>query len=44
MKRKASSTTRAGLALVWVPITTADGRVRMEMRWTAPPTMVRRAS
>ena len=44
MKRKASTTSRTGLAVTWVPVTTPDGHVRMEMRWTAPPTVMRRAS
>ena len=36
MKKATTSTTRTGLSMRWVPVTT-DGRVRMEMRWTAPP-------
>ena len=43
MKKATTSTTRTGLSMRWVPVTT-DGRVRMEMRWTAPPTLLRRAS
>ena len=39
MKKLDTSTTRSGLALRWVPVTTDDGRVRMEMRWTAPQTL-----
>ncbi len=43
MKRKASTTSRTGLAITWVPVTAPDGQVRMEMRWTAPPTVLSRA-
>ncbi|HEU5242068.1 MAG TPA: hypothetical protein VFU25_08645 [Ornithinibacter sp.] len=39
MKKVDTSTTRNGLAVRWVPVTTADGRVRPEMRWTAPHTL-----
>ena len=39
MKRVDTSTTRNGLALRWVPVTTDDGGVRMEMRWSAPHTL-----
>lgn len=39
MKKVATTTTRTGLAVRWVPVTTADGHVRMEMRWTAPHTL-----
>jgi hypothetical protein len=41
VKRVATTTTRTGLAMHWVPVTTSDGRVRMEMRWTAPHTLRR---
>jgi hypothetical protein len=41
MKQQAHATTRTGLAMRWVPVT-VDGRVRMEMRWSAPPTISRR--
>jgi hypothetical protein len=44
MKRVATTTTGTGLALRWVPVLTADGRTRMEMRWTAPPTVRRQKS
>lgn len=37
MKKATTSTTRTGLSMRWVPVTDGDGRVRMEMRWTAPP-------
>ncbi|WP_377643474.1 hypothetical protein [Oryzobacter terrae] len=37
MKKATTSTTRTGLSMRWVPVTTDDGRVRMEMRWSAPP-------
>jgi hypothetical protein len=43
MKKQAHTTTRTGLSMRWVPVTT-DGRVRMEMRWSAPPTVSRRTS
>ena len=41
MKKQAHTTTRTGLSMRWVPVTT-DGRVRMEMRWTAPHTLRKR--
>jgi len=43
MKKATTSTTRTGLSMRWVPVTTDDGRVRMEMRWTAPPEIRPRA-
>ena len=40
--KKVSTTTRGnGLTMRWVPVATDDGRVRMEMRWTAPPALRR---
>ncbi|MBM6404971.1 hypothetical protein JQN72_12035 [Phycicoccus sp. CSK15P-2] len=36
MRKVATTTTRTGLAMRWVPVVTADGRTRMEMRWKAP--------
>lgn len=42
MKKQAPTTTRTGLAMRWVPVTSPDGRVRMEMRWSAPPAVARR--
>ncbi len=36
MKKVDTTTTRTGLAMRWVPVTDADGRTRMEMRWTTP--------
>ena len=36
MKKVDTTTTRSGLAVRWVPVATPDGRVRMEMRWSAP--------
>ncbi len=36
MKKVDTTTTRTGLAVRWVPVTDADGRTRMEMRWTTP--------
>jgi hypothetical protein len=44
MKKQAPTTTRTGLAMRWVPVPTDDGRVRMEMRWSAPPTLRRRST
>jgi len=44
MTKRAPTTTPSGLALRWVPVRTADGRVRMEMRWSAPPTVARRTA
>ena len=41
MKKVETTTTRTGLALRWVPVPAGDGRVRMEMRWTAPPALRR---
>ncbi|WP_345206149.1 hypothetical protein [Fodinibacter luteus] len=41
MKKAAPPTTRTGLAMRWVPVAT-NGRVRMEMRWSAPPVIRRR--
>lgn len=41
MKKRVPATTRTGLAVRWVPVTTADGRTRLEMRWTAPPVVQR---
>jgi hypothetical protein len=43
MKKQAHTTTRTGLSMRWVPVLT-DGRVRMEMRWSAPPTVSRRTA
>ena len=44
MKKQAPTTSPSGLSMRWVPVHTADGRVRMEMRWTAPPTVARRTA
>ena len=44
MKKQAHTTTLTGLSMRWVPVATADGRVRMEMRWSAPPSVVRRTA
>ena len=41
MRKVAPTTTRTGLAVRWVPVATDDGRVRMEMRWSAPPALAR---
>ena len=42
--KKVTTSTNSGLSLRWVPVTTDDGQVRMEMRWTAPPTVARRSA
>ena len=44
MKKQAPTTTPSGLALRWVLVRSTDGRVRMEMRWSAPPTVARRTA
>ena len=45
MKKKVAPTSNPnGLSVRWAPVPTADGRVRMEMRWSAPPTLRRTAS
>ncbi|HQK32300.1 MAG TPA: hypothetical protein PLZ92_11530 [Phycicoccus sp.] len=36
MKKKQAPVGPAALTLFWVPVTTADGRTRMEMRWRSP--------
>ncbi len=43
MKKQSPATTPSGLALRWVPVTTVDGRVRLEMRWSAPSPVARRS-
>lgn len=35
-------TPHTGLTARWVPVITADGRIRMEMRWSGPSTIGRR--
>ena len=44
MKKVAKTTSSTGLAMRWVPVTTHDGHVRMEMRWTAPPAVRKRSA
>jgi len=44
MKKVSKTTNGAGLSLRWVPVTTDDGQVRMEMRWTAPHTLRKRSA
>ena len=44
MKKVTKTTNSNGLAMRWVPVTTDDGQVRMEMRWTAPPTVRKRTA
>jgi len=44
MKKVAKATHGNGLSLRWVPVRTDDGRVRMEMRWTAPQVLARRTA
>ncbi len=36
MEKKTTVTGPAALSLSWVPVTSPDGRTRMEMRWHAP--------
>ncbi|WP_200942497.1 hypothetical protein [Knoellia sp. Soil729] len=44
MKKVTTTTTGpACLTLRWTPVTQEDGRIRMEMRWSAP-TPVRRVA
>ncbi len=43
MKKATTTTTRTGLSMRWVPVTAGDGRVRLEMRWTAPPAIAPRS-
>ena len=42
MKKVATRSTHTGLAVRWVPVVGSDGRTRMEMRWSAPATLLRR--
>ncbi len=42
MKKVPTTTHSNGLSLRWVPVSGSDGRVRMEMRWTAPPLVGKR--
>ena len=42
-KLTARATGPAALTLRWVPVT-KDGRTRMEMRWSAPPSVRRTAT
>ncbi len=44
MKKVAKTTHSNGLSLRWVAVSGNDGRVRMEMRWTAPPTVRKRTA
>jgi len=44
MKKVSKTTNGAGLSLRWVPVTTDDGTVRMEMRWTAPHALRKRSA
>lgn len=41
--KKNTTLSPTGLTMRWVPVQQADGRVRMEMRWSAP-TVIRKAS
>jgi len=43
MKKQTHTTTRTGLSMRWVPVM-VDGRVRMEMQWSAPPNLSRRVA
>ena len=42
MSKVRPPTTRSGVAVRWVPVTSDHGRIRMEMRWSAPPVVRRR--
>jgi len=42
MKKVSTTPNGTGLTMRWVPVTTDDGRVRMEMRWSAPHTLRKR--
>lgn len=44
MKKHARTTTRTGLSMRWVPVTSDDGRVHLEMRWSAPYAIARRVA
>ncbi|GIL35795.1 hypothetical protein KMZ32_09380 [Phycicoccus sp. MAQZ13P-2] len=44
MKKVTTTTSRTGLAVRWVPVTDAEGRTRMEMRWSAPHQLRPRAA
>ena len=46
MKKVTTTTSRTGLAVRWVPVTDAEGRTRLEARWTDPslPTHVTHAA
>jgi hypothetical protein len=44
MKKVTTNTHSNGLSLRWVPVSGNDGRVRMEMRWTAPQVVARRTA
>ncbi|HYN66843.1 MAG TPA: hypothetical protein VES93_08130 [Ornithinibacter sp.] len=44
MKKHAHTTTRTGLSMRWVPVTSDDGRVRLEMHWSAPRAVARRTA
>jgi len=44
VKKAATRTTDTGLAVRWVPVVGRDGRTRMEMRWSAPLTLRKRAA
>jgi len=44
MKKVATTTMPTGLSMRWVRVAAPDGRVRMEMRWAAPPTLRKHAA
>jgi len=44
MKKVSTTTNGTGLTMRWVPVSTHDGRVRMEMRWSAPHTLRKRSA
>lgn len=41
MKKTKTVIGPAALSMHWVPVTLADGSVRMEMRWRAPQVVAR---
>jgi hypothetical protein len=41
--KKNTTLSPTGLTMRWVPVQQADGRVRMEIRWSAPA-VIRKAS
>ena len=44
MKKIHPTITRTGMSVRWVPVIADDGRVRMEMRWSAVPAVLRHSA